>query len=176
MFNSIKNKIVQIIVDRKLKHLRTGQQSFKDLYKNTPQFLVLMPENENHFYYALNIIKALIDAGKMVTLITHDYRVNTLPIKYRQGIIDYGIADLSKFNLPNKRFEEKLKERQFTAVLDLSKEENLFNSLAANLVQSDVRIGFRKKNSDRYYNFQISNSNDNPEIFYKNFLNCLQMF
>ena len=112
----------------------------------------------------------------MVTLITHDYRVNTLPIKYRQGIIDYGIADLSKFNLPNKRFEQKLKERQFTAVLDLSKEENLFNSLAANLVQSDVRIGFRKKNSDRYYNFQISNSNDNPEIFYKNFLNCLQMF
>ncbi len=176
MFNSIKNRIVQIIVDQKLKHLRMGQQSFKGLYENTPQFLVLMPENESHFYYALNIIKVLVDSGKLVTLITHDYRVNTLPMKYRQGIIDYGIADISRFNLPNKKFEEKLKERQFNAVLDLSKEEDLFNSLTANLVQSQVRIGFRKKNSDRYYNFQIANSDDNPEIFYKNFLNCLQMF
>jgi len=176
MFSSIKNRIVHIIVNRKLKHLRMGQQSFKDLYKNTHQFLVLMPENESHFYYAVNVIKALIDSGKMVTLITHDYRVNTLPLKFRQGIIDYGIADLSKLDLPNKKFEEKLKEYQFSAVLDLSKEENLFNSLAANLVQSQVRIGFRKRNSDRYYNLQIANSDDNPEIFYKNFLNCLQMF
>ena len=176
MFDSIKNKIVNIIVNNKLKHLRTDKQSFKNLYKNTAQFLVLMPENESHFHYALNIIKTLSDEGKMVTLITHDYRVNTLPQKFRQGIIDYGIDDLSKLNLPNKKFEQKLKECRFTAVLDLNKEENLFNSLIANLVQSQVRIGFRKRNSDKYYNLQVANSDDNPEIFYKNFLNCLQMF
>jgi hypothetical protein len=176
MFKTIKNKIVHTIVSQKLKHLRMGRQSFRNLYSDTPQFLVLMPENESHFYYALNVLKTLIDEGKMITLLTHDYRVNTLPQKFRQGIIDYGIADISKLNLPNKKFEQRLKEQQFSAVLDLSKEEDLFNSLAANLVQSQVRIGFKKKNSDMYYNLQVANSENNPEIFYKNFLNCLQMF
>jgi hypothetical protein len=44
------------------------------------------------------------------------------------------------------------------------------------LVNAPVKVGFRKSNSDKFYSLQIDNTEDNPEIFYKNLLNCLQMF
>ncbi len=176
MINSIKLKIAYFIVKKKLKHKESEKQSFKDLLKNSYRFLILMPENKIHFNQASEVLKFFEALNKDITVFTNDFRVNLLPIKYRNQSINYGIEDISKLKLPSKTLEGKLKELDFNMVLDLNKEENLFYSLIANIVRAQVRVGFKKNNSDKYYNLQIDNSEDNPEIFYKNLLNCLQMF
>ncbi len=176
MIGNVKEKIAEFIVNKKLKQFASEKQSFKDLLKSSFNFFIIMPENENHFHHAMKVIKFLETLNKNLAVFTHDYRVNLLPQKYHAQAVDFGIADINKLNLPSKRLEEKLKALEYQAVIDLNKEDNLFNSFSANLVRSPVRIGFQKNNSDKFYNLQIVNKEDNPEIFYKNLLNCLQMF
>jgi hypothetical protein len=43
-------------------------------------------------------------------------------------------------------------------------------------VPSKVRIGFKRKGSDKYYNLQIANNEEKAENSYNNYLNCLKMF
>ena len=176
MFDSIKYGIATFLVKKKLKHKLQDRQSFKNFFKSSGRFLILMPENESHFYYALEILKFFELSGKSFSIFTHDYRVSMLPPKYHEAAIDFGVYEITRLNLPSAKLAKKLHKLEFSAVLDLNKEESLFNSLAANMVKADVRAGFTKNNSDFFYNLQVSNSDNNPDIFYKNFLNCLQMF
>ncbi len=175
MLKSIKLKIARIIVNKKIKN-DYKKQSYTNFLKNSVSFFILMPDNEIYFHHALSIINFFETLSKDITVFTKDFQVNLLPIKYRNHSINFTLEDITKLNLPTNEFGNKLKEYEFDLVLDLNKEENLFYSLIANLVRAQVRIGFKKNNSDKYYNLQIENSEDNPEIFYKNLLNCLQMF
>lgn len=176
MLKSIKQMIARYIVNKKIKDIGYSQQSFCDLLKNSTRFFILMPDDEIHFNQAASVIIFFEKLNKDITVFTRDFRVNLLPIKFRKLSINFGLEDITKLNLPSPALENKLKEYEFDLVLDLNKEENLFYSLITNLVRSQVRIGFKKNNSDKYYNLLIDNSEDNPEIIYKNLLNCLQMF
>ncbi|MCK5455784.1 MAG: hypothetical protein KAI45_01580 [Melioribacteraceae bacterium] len=60
-------------------------------------------------------------------------------------------------------------------VIDLNRDVDIFSSALANVPLSDFRIGFVKKDSDSFYNFQIPNE-INPEKSYRNLLNSLRMF
>ncbi len=176
MLNLIKKNIAGVVVNNSLKHKKTEDISFKDIIKNSYRFLILMPENESHFHHSFSVLQFFDSLKKDFTVFTHDFRVSLLPIKFRRFAINYGIKDISKLNLPSHGLRDRLNEMEYSMVLDLNKDENLFNSLIANLVKSDVRMGFKKNDSDMYYNLQFESSEDDPDIFYKNLLNCLQMF
>lgn len=176
MLKSIKQMIARYVVNKKIKHKEVQKQSFTGLLKNSMRFFILMPDNEIHFHHAAGIVTHFENLNKDINIFTRDFRVNLLPIKHRSTSINYGTEDINKINLPSSELENKLKELEYDLVLDLNKDENLFCSLVANLVRSDVRIGFKKNNSNKFYNLLIDISEDNPEIFYKNLLNCLQMF
>jgi hypothetical protein len=99
-----------------------------------------------------------------------------IPAKFRPSVVDFSLEDLSRLKLPTARLKDKLSTLEFNTVLDLNRKESLFNSYSANLVKANLRVGFTKYNSDKYYNLQVANLEDNAQIVYKNFLNCLQMF
>lgn len=107
---------------------------------------------------------------------TRDFRISLLPQKFHKISIGFGIDDTTKLNLPGKLLCDKLSSLEFNFVIDLNRDENLFYCYAANLVKADFRTGVKTDNSDRYFNIQITGTEDNSEMFYKNFLNCLQMF
>jgi hypothetical protein len=65
---------------------------------------------------------------------------------------------------------------QFNVSIDLNRKENLFHSYSANLVKAPLKVGFAKSDADKFYNLQVINGEDNPQISYENFLNCLKMF
>ncbi|MEO8399070.1 MAG: hypothetical protein ABI550_04545, partial [Ignavibacteriaceae bacterium] len=139
-------------------------------------FLVLMPENESDFHHSIVVLKGLEENKKNATIFTFDFRVSLIPVKYRPHVIEYGIDDLNKINLPSKKIISKLNEYNFQAVIDLNRDENIFYSYVANIVKVPVRVGFKKKNSDKFYNLQIANNEANADISYKNFLNSIEMF
>lgn len=176
MIDSIKQQIAHFLVTRKAKDNFVEKKSFKDLLKNSFRFLILMPFNEVPFHKALEVLKFFDGLNKETIAFTQDFRVNLLPQKFRSSAMDFGVLDINKLKLPSKKLEKKFEGVKFDVVIDLEKEDNLFNSMLICLVDAPVKVGFRKKNSDQFYSLQIDNNEDNPEIFYKNLLNCLQMF
>lgn len=176
MIKYFKEKIADYIIERKLKNNRIPSHSFSNLLQKAFTYMVIMPEDEDDFHKSMEVLKYLEEHGKHLTVFSYNFRRNLINQKYRPSTIEYGLIDRTKLGLPNGRLVSELERKEFNAVIDLNRNENIYCSFAANLVKSPIRIGFSKKNADKYYNVQISDKEDNSEISYKNFLNCLQMF
>lgn len=176
MIKYLKEKIANYVIEKRLKNNVTPSHSFSNLLEKTFTFLVIMPEDENDFQTGMQVLKYLDERGKHLTVFSYNFRRSLINQKYRPATIEYGLIDRTRLGLPSASVVNELEKKEFNAVIDLNRNENIYCSFAANLVKSPIRIGFRKKDSDKFYNVQISDKEDNSEISYKNFLNCLQMF
>ena len=176
MITYLKSKFAHFVVDRTLEKKSISNRSFKNFLKNSSSFFVIMPETENDFQKSRTVLSFLEKRNKPITLLTFDFRRNEFLQGHFRDIIEYGLIDYSWINLPSKRLGDELRSREFDTVIDLNRGDNLFCSFSANLVRSSLVIGFTKNNSDKFYNIQINDVEDNSEISYKNFINCLQMF
>ena len=136
-----------------------------------------MPDNDDDFKSAASIISFFTELKKNVCLLVRDFRVSLIPHRERTRYIEYGINDFSKLYQPSKRLTDELKHKNIDLILDLNLQENIFCTIAANLIDSKFRICFMRGNSDKFYNFQIINNyENNSAISYENLLNSLQMF
>ena len=176
MIDLIKEKTARYFISRKLKNVVLDQQPFEAALKHSGAFLVLMPEDEKDFRTSFLVLDYLEQLNKTIKVLTRDFKISLLPAKYRNKTVEIGIADINKLNLPNNKLVNRLEEMRFDGVIDLNRMDNLFYSYITNLVKAKLRIGFVKKGSDNYYNFQIANDEVDPEKSYNNFLNCLKMF
>ncbi len=176
MINTIKQKISNAVVQWQLKDRKYSPRSFEGFFKKSFAFLVLMPKNESDFHHSLKVLEGLAEAKKKATICTYDFKVSLIPIKFRPQVIDHGANEVNSINLPTKRLISKLSDYNFQVVLDLNREENVFYSYVATLIDVPIRVGFAKEHADKFYNVQIVDKENNSEISYKNFLNCLLMF
>ncbi len=176
MLDFIKNKIAGKVIDKQLKEQHFERHAFTDFLNKAFTFFVAMPEDDRDFTYSLQILNFLADMKKSAMVMTKDFKVSLLPQKFRGRAVEYNQKDINQWNLPGRKLADKLSEMQFNVSIDLNRKENLFYSYSSNLVQAPMKIGFAKEDSDKFYNLQIINHQDNPEISYENFLNCLKMF
>lgn len=172
----IKSKIALAFADRALNTRHEKSQPLTEFFKKSFTFLVVMPEDENDFQHSFEVLRFLDSHRKHSTIFTNDFRINLLPQVFRSRAIDFSVDDKTKFNLPSKKLIMRLNEISVNAVIDLNRDENLFCSYSVNMVNALFRIGFKKPGSDKFYNIQVNAKEGPPEISYKNFLNCLQMF
>jgi ADP-heptose:LPS heptosyltransferase len=135
-----------------------------------------MPKDEKDFRFAVEVLNYLKESKKNVNAMTDDFRVSLLPTAFKVSAVEHGINDKTKLDLPTKKFLNRLRNIQFDVVIDANRQPVLYYNFIANFVNAPVRIGFSGKNADKYFNLQIVNSKDEPEISYKNLLNCLKMF
>ena len=171
----LKQKVANLVIRKRFKKQQFNNQSFTSAFENAKTFLVLMPESEDEFQYAFNILKHLESKKKDFFILTYDYRVSVLPFKYRGKAISHGIRDKNKIDLPSRKLLSNLKKKNFDAVLDLNRKTQLFYIYVCCIVKAGISIGFTKKLADKVYNLQIANSATNPKISYENLLSCLNM-
>jgi hypothetical protein len=176
MIEAIKENISRVLISRKLKDITLSEQDFSEALKRSGSFVVLMPEDEKDFRASYVVLEYLEHLNKAIKIVTRDYRISLLPAKFRNKAIEFGVADLNRLDLPNHKMIEKFAAMRYDGVIDLNRNNELFYSYASNLVNAKIRIGFTKKGSDKYYNFQIANNDVDSEKSYNNFLNCLKMF
>lgn len=176
MISYFRNLIANYVVNKRLKAKTISSRSFANFLKKSSSFFIVMPEPEDDFQKSKQVLKFLRENRKRVTTLNFDFRVTALQQEHLQEYIPYGLIDYSKINLPSKKLAGQLSEKEFDVVIDLNRGDNLFCSFAANLVDSSLVIGFKKQNSDKYYNIQIDDNEENSEFSYKNFINFLQMF
>ncbi len=173
---NVKYLIANIIINSKLKKHPKIKQVFNFAFKKAETFFIILPENEIDFHNIIKELNFFEVNNKMFSLLVNDFRINALPTKYKEKSLGFNMKDLNILKLPTKQFSQKLKQIKSDLVIDLNKNENLFFSYAANLIDSDIKIGFEKNGADKFYNMQFSKNDQDSELFYKNFLNCLQMF
>lgn len=173
--NKVKHKAAEIFVNLKLKKGEFDNQSFSSAFMNSGSILILMPEDAKDFQYAVNILDYLEELKKDYSILTFDYRVSLLPVRFRKKALGHGIKDINKIELPSKRLTLNLTKKNYDALLDLNRKEQLFYTYISGIVSAAVSIGFAKGFADKVYNIQIANSETNPKISYENLLNCLKM-
>jgi hypothetical protein len=172
----VKEKLAGLIVGKKSRSEYYTTRSFRDFFKKSFTFLVLMPDNDTDFHYAIEVLKGLSLNKKHATVFTQEFRANLVPVRYRPQVVEYTDKDISRIYIPSKKLMEKINSLRFNAILDLNRKENIFCSVVSSMVNAPIKVGFKKSNADKYYNLQISNKEENPELSYKNYLNCLEMF
>ena len=176
MFEFLKEKIAEKVIAKQLKDQNFEQHTFTGFFKSSYTFFVAMPEEDRDFTYSLPILNFLAENKKSAMILTRDFKVSLLPQRFKSKAIEYSEKDITKWKLPARQLIDKLSEMQFNVSIDLNRKDSLFHSYIANIVKTPLKIGFVKSDSDKFYNFQIINHEDNPEISYQNFLNCLKMF
>lgn len=176
MIDFVKEKLAGLIVGSKYRSEQYTTRSFRDFFKKSFSFLVLMPDNDTDFHYAIEVLKGLSLNKKHATVFTQEFRANLVPIKYRPQVVEYTDKDIGRLLIPSKKLMEKLTSMRFNAILDLNRKENIFCSIVSSMVNAPIKAGFQKSNADKYYNLQIINKEESPELSYKNYLNCLEMF
>lgn len=171
----VKQKAARIFVNLKLKESEFDNQSFSSAFKSSNSFLILMPDDDKDFQYAIDILDYLEELKKDYSILTFDYRVSLLPLRYRKKALGHGMKDINKIELPSKRLTSNLTKKKYDTLLDLNRKEQLFYTYISGIVSAAVSIGFAKDFADKVYNIQIANSETNPKISYENLLNCIKM-
>ncbi|MGE5352491.1 MAG: glycosyltransferase family 9 protein [Acidobacteriota bacterium] len=151
-------------------------QSYSGFVEDAESFLVVMPESSEDFQNALEFAGSIKKKGKKVILFVKEDKIASLWHKSYYNYIQAKPEDTTRLELPKRKFAHLLRQEKFDVVIDLNIPENIYCSVAANLVNSKYRIGFQKRNSDKFYNLQIINNEINSALSYRNLLNSLQMF
>lgn len=176
MIEFLKEKAAKFVLYQKTKKHLSENVEFSSAFRRSFLFLVLLPDDEKDFHASLHVLRFLDENKKSFQALTRDYRVSLLPQIYRTRVIEVGITELTKLDLPNHKLIAKLETFRFDAIIDLNRKENLFALYVIQSIPSRVRIGFKIPGSDKNYNLQIVNKEINAENSYNNFLNCLKMF
>ncbi len=176
MIEKIKHKLAHYLLSKK--YLRNGNQQivFTKIVTNSNNFFVILPFEDIDLNNSLDLIKYLIIHKKNVTVFLQEHKYNYFPAKDKVTFLTYNSEDISKLNLPSKVLYKNLKEKTYDVVIDLNRKENTFFSAVANVVDSKVRISFKKEKSEDYYNLLYEDFTNESELAFRNFLNFLRMF
>jgi hypothetical protein len=176
MLKSIKNKIAKKILSNKYLAPKTSQVDFNNFYSKAIDFAIIMPTDDTDFHNSMVVVTELTKSDNLLTIIVPEHKYSLLQNKSKLRPITFTSEDQNYFNLPSQKLLDEVGDKSFDILIDLNKNENLFCSALAKVIDAEYKIGFKKPNSDRYYNFQIGSSEINSEISYRNLLNSLKMF
>jgi len=135
-----------------------------------------MPANEKDFRLVFPILEYLKEQRKNIVVMTYDFRISLLQPYFKTNAIEHGLKDITKLDLPSKKILNKLSNMRFDVLIDTNRDEIIYYSYIAKSLNVQVKIGFVRSDSDRYFNFQVVNKQNDPELSYKNLLDCLKMF
>lgn len=176
MLENLKKKIARHLIKKRYLSRHDKSVAFNKIVSDSLDFLVVMPANDDEFIHSAEVLRYLLIHKKNVSLFIPEHKINVLSDKSRFKCIPYVPSNITRFFLPDDRLSEELGRLAFDVVIDLNRKENVFLSAAANIVDSNCRIGFSREFSEKLYNLQVVNSSENPEIAFRNFLNFLKMF
>ncbi|GIK59646.1 MAG: hypothetical protein HND39_07435 [Ignavibacteriota bacterium] len=176
MIAALKEQAARFVVRKKTPVVEFSQRNFASILSRTYSFLVMMPAKESDFRFVFPILEYLREQRKNIVVMTYDYRVSLLQPYFKTNAVEHGVKDETKLNLPSKKLLDKLTNIRFDVIIDANREEVLFYNYIARSLNSQVKIGFSRSDSDKYFNLQVVNKQNDPETSYKNLIDCLKMF
>ncbi len=176
MIEELKRKIAHYLIRKK--YLRKSEESiaFKSIIRDAKEILLIMPGNDADFIEALESVKYFQNHKKTISIFIAEAKHSTLQLTSSVKLISYLPLQITRFFLPDKMLLARLKDKKYDVVIDLNLKENTFFSCVANVVNSKIRIGFRKNRSEDYYNIIYDSKQNEPLLVYKKLIEHLAMF
>ena len=172
--NSLTKRLAFFFARRKFFRDKDAVVNFNKFITTSRRYLIILPERQIDIHSAVDVINHFLLNQKEVTILCRDSVNPNIPAGVKK--VTYTENDISRLNLPRKEFIHKLRSYVYDVIIDLNLEDNFFSSLLAKAADGKFVIGFKKENSDEFYNFQVANNQNNAEISYRNLLNSLSMF
>lgn len=172
--NTFKKKLALFFARRKFFKEKDKVVNFNKFITMSRKYLIILPARQIDVHSAMDVINHFLLNQKDVTIIYADSVNLNVPPEVKK--VTYTEKDISRLELPGKDFLHKVTNYVYDVIIDLNLEDNFFSSLLAKAAKGKFVIGFKKENSDEFYNFQVANNQNNAEISYRNLLNSLSMF
>jgi hypothetical protein len=176
MFEELKRKYAHYIIKKKYLRLGAASIEFKKIISNSQSVLAIMPDTDADFEYSMKVLEFLNAKSKEVTLFVSELRHKKIPENRAYQLMSFHPEQITRFFLPTKNLIRRISDKKFDLVIDLNRHEDTFFSCITNVVESKVRIGFRKNRSDEYYNLLYESKQTEPEAAYLKFLEHINMF
>lgn len=176
MFENLKKKIGHYLINKRYCQKEPAIINYNHAVEQSSDFFVIMPKDDNDFYHSLDLIKYLLNQRKHITLFLPEFKYSLIPEKDKYKFVSFHPQQITRFYVPDKSLESILRAKEFDIVIDLNREDDLFYSAVTNIVNTKLRVGFARPNSERYYNLQYRGKNGQPEGAYPGFLSFLKMF
>lgn len=176
MIDNLKEQAARFIVKKKTPQAEFNQRDFSTVLARTYSFLIMMPVDEKDFRLVFPILEYLREQRKNIVVMTNDFRISLLQPYFKTNAIEHGLKDVTKLKLPGKTLLQKISNMRFDVIIDTNRKEVLYYSFIAKSINAQLKIGFVRSDSDKYFNLQVTGSLNDPEISYLNLLNCLKMF
>ena len=175
MLDKLKLNLAESAALKKLAKSKNYGNNFKRFVSDAKDILIILPEKLDNINASLKIIQFLNSEKKNIYLYFNIDFTNYLPTGLNYIPITYKASDKSAIGLPSKDLLSKIEIIFFDLVIDLNIENSIFSSIICNAPRSKYRIGFTKRNADKFYNFQVTNEINSAKS-YRNLLNSLRMF
>ncbi len=175
MFSNLKKKIAGWIIKRKISKGENGVKHFNDFVSKANSFLFLLPEENELFLSALDVVKYFKIHRKKCTVILHEVNLNRPELSDYEKI-SYSEEDAGKFGLPRKEFLNRIEQKEFDVLIDLMFEKETFALALVAFAKAEFKIAFKSPQAELYANLLLPYDLKNPEISYGNLLNSLRMF
>jgi len=174
-YKLLKFKFASYLAQRRYVKKQPEQIHFNGIMNNS-NFLVLMPENDVDFINSFDLPKFLSIHKKNVTVVVAEYKFSSLVGRQSYKVHTFGLTEVTRLSLPTDSLVKKIDDTNYDVVIDMNRTVNIFFSALSNAVKSKIKIGFKKEDSDKFYNFQVVNNTVSPEVSYKNMIGSIQMF
>lgn len=176
MIENLKKNFALYLLKKKYLKRIDNETNKKDFIKNSNSFLVIMPENDEDYRHGYEIAKYLKIHKKKVSLVLPDFKYSLVDKHLNFELITYGLKSRNSLNMPGKALIEKLDNKKFDVVIDLSRMENIFSTGLSLLPETNIRVGLNKEKTNNFFNVRFNLWENNSEISYRNLLNSLSMF
>ncbi len=174
MIKNLLTKVALGLLKRKLAK-KSREEISNKFITSSMNFCFVMPEDTAYFEDAFEIVKYFKIHKKKCTLLlleTSYSKVSDEGIK----LIPYNKLGATKLGLPGKKIAEQFSDTEFDVFVNLNINSDIFLLGLCALINAKFVIGHWGDMLPECYNFMIKTNEINPEIYYRNLLNSLQMF
>ena len=160
------------------RHNRDRIMNFTDALTRSRRALVIFPESSVDGESASTFLQYLIRkfSSERLMVIIRDDQLFTMASAPPLKTLTYSERDINKWFVPRRELLQRMESNNFDVAVDLNLNFSLTSAFLCKASNAPLRIGFVKKNSDQFYNFQFKTKGNNNKYSYRSLLKCLDMF
>ncbi len=177
LVDDLKRRIGETLLYRKVGRLNVDKNSFSDFFTTAIDVLILLPEDEPNFTFALDVARFFKIHKKNVTLIIPEFKKNLLANNFDYNYLTINVDSQSGLGFAEENLLKSISKNYFDIYIDLNETESLFYSSISLQVKAKFKIAlFKRSKSEKIYNLLFDENTTNFENSCRNLLNSIQMF
>ncbi|MCR4416277.1 MAG: hypothetical protein WHV63_02750 [Ignavibacteria bacterium] len=148
----------------------------RNIFKNSSNILVLIPEQKELLKEISFIIRVLQNFPKQISFLIESSLFKELNFEPSENFILYSKKDKNFIDLPTRNLIDRLQQRGFDLVIDFNLDASNFHYWITKNLNAKFKFGLYRKNSTLFNNLVMKVNNiENVRSIYENFLFLLKL-